>query len=531
MTSTPTSTTTGRASRSETRWGSRRAWASRSGALAFVALGLAYASLAQGIGWNQLAHYSLVRALGDGTPVVDAYRAETGDVAWIDGHYYASKAPGLALATLPLYVALDSTGLASLLAAAPGAADDTVGMLWSLGLLGCVLPAIAIAVLVRRLGDEVEPGFGLPAAIAAGAGTLLLPFATLFFAHVLAAALAFAAFAALWLRRSAVLAGVFAGLAVVADYPLALAGVILAAYAVMRSRRAGAAFAAGLSVGLLPLLLYQWWAFGSLIRSPYGSQVLVGGTTGHDVAGLHASGLSLPRPAVAVELLFAQVGLLRLSPVLALAVIGVVLMYRKGLRAEAVTIGSIAVLYLAYVSGYFVPFGGFVPGPRFLVPILPFLGVALAPAFKRLPLTSMALAALSIVLLTVVTATGPLLAFDGRWWQRLEDGWFAGRSWYMVVPFAVLVGAALSFAVRAMPRVPASDSLTAVAALAAWFGVSAVAPDGFGWSAADALLVAASAAVAIVAVTVLAREVRLDLRWRSARLSSTRSPRPRSSPI
>lgn len=31
--------------------------------LALVCLGLAYASLAQGIGWNQLAHYSLVRAL------------------------------------------------------------------------------------------------------------------------------------------------------------------------------------------------------------------------------------------------------------------------------------------------------------------------------------------------------------------------------------------------------------------------------------------------------------------------------------
>ena len=48
------------------------------GFLALVCLGLAYVSLAQGIGWNQLAHYSLVRALADRTPVVDPYRHEGG---------------------------------------------------------------------------------------------------------------------------------------------------------------------------------------------------------------------------------------------------------------------------------------------------------------------------------------------------------------------------------------------------------------------------------------------------------------------
>jgi hypothetical protein len=206
-------------------------------------------------------------------------------------------------------------------------------------------------------------------------------------------------------------------------------------------------------------------------------------------------------------------------------------MYRRGFRAEALTIGSLTAVYITYVAGYFVPFGGFVPGPRFLIPILPFLGVALAPAFKRLPLTSLALGAISVVLLTVITATGPLLAFDGRWWDRLASGWFAGHSWYLVLPFALLVAFGLGLALTATPAVRMRDASVAAAAVAAWVALWVVAPEQLGWSAADALRVATGMAVAVLVATVVARDVRLAGRWRSGRLSPTRSPRPRSSPI
>jgi hypothetical protein len=201
-----------------------------SAVVAIIALALAYASLSQGAGWNQNAHYALVRALTDGTAIVDPYRDQTADVSWFKGHYYAAKAPGLAFATLPLYFVLDTLGIKEAVAkTAPGSTDRTVGMHWVLGLVGSVLPATAIALLVRRLAEQLEPGVGLLAAVSAGLGTLLLPFATLFFAHVLAAALAFGAFAMLWTRRAPALAGLLAGLAVTVDYPLALAAVILGA--------------------------------------------------------------------------------------------------------------------------------------------------------------------------------------------------------------------------------------------------------------------------------------------------------------
>jgi hypothetical protein len=510
--------------------------------LALVCLGLAYASLAQGIGWNQLAHYSLVRALADGTPVIDKYRDETGDISWRDGHYYAAKAPGLAFATLPAFVVLDVTGLKSAMAKAPGAADEAVGMLWALGLIGCVLPALAIALLVRRLGDLVEPGLGALAAVAAGTGTLLLPFATLFFSHVLAAALAFAAFALLWLRGQSLPAaggrcpqglspwvlgaGVLAGLAVVADYPLALAALLIGLYALTRGWRYGAVYAGGAALGLVPLLAYNLWAFGSVTHLSYEDAVLVGGTTGHDVLGANSSGffgIGVPSFRVAVELLFAPVGLLRLTPVVAAAAGGVVVLYRRGFRAEALLIGGLALSYLVYNSGYFQPFGGFVPGPRFLVPILPFLGVALVSALRAFPLTTLLLAGVSTALMTAVTITGPLLAFDGRWHVRLFDGWFGGRQWYVIAPFVVLVALAGFFGVRAArPHVSVREAPAAFAALAAWMLLWVVSPDRLeGWTTSDATLVAALAAIGATAVALTAHWYSRP-RWTSRATPSTR---------
>ena len=63
-------------------------------------------------------------------------------------------------------------------------------------------------------------------------------------------------------------------------------------------------------------------------------------------------GITVPSFHVASALLFSTIGLLRLAPVLALALVGLVDLYRRGSRAEAVLIASLFVAYLIFNSGF-----------------------------------------------------------------------------------------------------------------------------------------------------------------------------------
>src|SRR5919202_7010118 len=152
----------------------------RAGLLAILAVTLSYASVSQGSGVNQLAHFSLVRALTHGTAVVDPYHWQTKDLSWYHGHYYSTKAPGLAFLSVGPYYVLDRSGALKLLSRATGATKTAVA-LWILGVIGAVIPTGVLLLLLRRVEDVLEPGFGTIAAVTAGVATLLFPFATLFF--------------------------------------------------------------------------------------------------------------------------------------------------------------------------------------------------------------------------------------------------------------------------------------------------------------------------------------------------------------
>src|SRR3954451_24142325 len=66
------------------------------------------AFVVQSPGWAQTSYMALTRALSGGTAEIDRWHWETKDVAWTNGHYYSVKPPGLAIATLPLFAALDN---------------------------------------------------------------------------------------------------------------------------------------------------------------------------------------------------------------------------------------------------------------------------------------------------------------------------------------------------------------------------------------------------------------------------------------
>jgi hypothetical protein len=133
--------------------------------------------------------------------------------------------------------------------------------------------------------------------------------------------------------------------------------------------------------------------------------------------------------------------------------------------------------------------GGWVPGPRYLIPLLPFLCFALAPALRRAPATIAGMALVSAGAMVVATSAEPLLQNDDtrHWLSRIVHGNFTatvvslggvGHGWLAIVPFyaAVLVAAAAAIAATRLP-VGRRDLVTAGAAVVAWILVEHAAPE------------------------------------------------------
>ena len=409
--------------------------------------------------------------------------------------------------SLPAYGALtafDAPALARTMKA-QRSADE---MVWGIGLWGAVLPAIVMLLLVRWAADRLEPGYGTAAAMTLGLGTLLLPLGTLLFSHVLAACLGFAAFVLLFRERDGppqlwpvAAAGALIGFAMTTEYALLFSGIVLGVYALLRGPRVRRAlvFVGGGAVGIAPLAIYNQAVYGSITHVAYSDLA-------HHQSGFF--GIRLPSATVAIALLGDSRGLLTLQEAADLgcrAIAGIVVLYRRGRRAEALVIAGIGVLYLLYNSGYFLPFGGGSPGPRYLTPVLPFLAVALAVAFRRFPGPALALAVASATAYVAITLTHPLIGYEsetGIWTRLLSKGFFqptivsalgSSRGWIVVVPFLLLAGAAVVLAATVTPlRLGRRDLLWGAVAVGAWALYAALGPSVLGLDHAAELRIVAA---------------------------------------
>jgi hypothetical protein len=464
---------------------------------AILLVGVAYATMIQSFSWNQTSHYDLIRSLNNDGTTIDAYASNTGDKVEYKGHTYSARAPGLALFALPFYDALNLVGAESWTdshVAPPDHAGDE--MIYLIGLWANVLPGLLLLLLVWSVAERFQPGYGAATAVTLGLGTMVLPLSTLLFSHVFTAFLGFGAFALMLRERDGPpspmllgLAGLAMGYAVASEYPLFFVSLVLGLYLLSRRdsftpllvvRRAGAYIAGGI-VGIVPLLLYNHYAFHSWTHLAYS-----------DVPRQQKGffGIGAPSLKVLSTLLLDSRGLLTLSPVLLMGALGTMLLYRRGKRAEALTIGGICLCYVGYNSGYYLPFGGGFMGPRFLTTMLPFLAVPLGIAFKRYPGATIALAAVSITTTVIATITHPLVGYENEtvvWVRDLSKGLFQptiasayglGRGWGGIWPFFLAGGGAVGVAAWATPRLrlTAGQLGEGVLALLAWGLFAALAP-------------------------------------------------------
>ncbi|MCU0292332.1 MAG: hypothetical protein MUF10_10160 [Thermoanaerobaculaceae bacterium] len=297
------------------------------------------------------------------------------DVAAFGGRRYPNKAPGL----LPLL--LPGAAIAHL--ATPCGSEAELRATLVLGrLLACSLPLwITLALLRRRQEQHTELlAWGWALASPAWAASLLL------FSHALTACLLLAGFTLLHgaarATRGDVLAGALLGWAVTCEYPLAVPAAVLVLAAAGPGRwRRWLAVAVG---GLLPaaaLATYNAACFGS----PWSLSSAHEAHPGYaSLLGSGAFGIGVPGFDGLYGLVLSPArGLLVWFPLLLLVVAALPWARRRLDRAEMVA-GLAGLFLLLLMAGYRNWHGGWFPGPRYLLAVLPLLVVAVAPGLRVL---------------------------------------------------------------------------------------------------------------------------------------------------
>ena len=343
---------------------------------------------------NTSSRYFLLSAIVDyGTLSIDAYQANTIDKSEWNGHYYSNKAPGASFLGVPVYWFLRNfTPLKSF--------DPLIRLnMYIVRIVTTTLLFALLGVVMYRLAQfcGAAPRQAFLMVIAYGFGSIALLHATMFSGHQIAAILGFFSFALL-VRFSSndraagtknwcygFLAGLLAGFAVITDYTAIVISICLAIYAITsRSNvRLKTGFVLGACVCVIILAAYNMVCFGHPLSFSYEHLILDEWRKGFS-QGIF--GFGVPQKGALIGLLFSPSrGIFFIMPVLLLSFWGIVrIISREHRKREAVFIVTAAVGSLLFVSGYFAWHGSTTFGPRFLVPMLPFLAFPIA--FLRWPL-------------------------------------------------------------------------------------------------------------------------------------------------
>ncbi len=386
----------------------------------------------------------------------DACLANETDYSSYGGHLYAAKAPGLSLAELPTVVLLHPLR----------SAGELDVRLWAARVLTVGLALLACAFLVGRVSEGLAPGYGSITLVVFALGTIVGSLAQVSFEQMPAALAVFGAFLLAWKGRP-LLAGLAGGAAILVEYECGLLVGVIAVYVAARGVGNLARYLVGALPGCLLLAAYDWAAFGAPWHLSYRYQ---GGVYhAEQVAGFF--GIGFPNASRTFVVFSGNGGLLFVSPVLALGVYGLYRLRHRFPREMLVSAAAI-VLMLVVDAGFFEPYGGISPGPRYVAPAIAFVALGLAAAFAWRPRLTLVLAGLSIATSTAISlvwSTGTAIMRNTVWGEVLRIPASLGRSlyvqalspnifselgpgrWFGALVVAIAAVSATALAIRAMP--------------------------------------------------------------------------------
>ena len=332
---------------------------------------------------NELSRLLLTSAIvDDRTLTIDqaiARYGETQDRASFQGHFYSDKAIGASLLAIPPFTLMRAVEFAT------GATFTTQTAIFWLRVFTVTIPSLLFLHFLCKLWLLLKPESRyVPHFVFLHLfGTIAFTYSNQFISHnLLGIALFCSAFYLNECRstrnplpKHILLAGLFAGLALLLEFPAAVPVAVLCivAFYVLRKPTTVAYFVIPVLLCAILILGYNYLIFGTPWDVTYRHMTHSFHTTKH-AEGI--VGMGLPKLEALHGLLFSRHhGLFFISPFLLLAIPGFYQMTKNHTFLANVFILLVLAIILTY-SGFSYWIAGWNFGPRYITPVIPFLSTA-----------------------------------------------------------------------------------------------------------------------------------------------------------
>jgi hypothetical protein len=371
-----------------------------------------YALSPRYITMNPDSRFSLTRAIvHNGTFAADGFLDPATNLDWssYEGHYFTNKAPGVSFLAVPFYfVALKIEQTAEIDLSTWSYRNLRWVDVIVTGFSSVLLSYLLLQFLLTATANEKSAGLSVWLAVAAYAlGTIVYPFSTMFWGHQTAAFLVFVAFLFLYRNRYLALSGFFFGFAVLTEYSTAILapGFVYLLFQGRGFNKDSFKRALYFCLGGLPVfalfLYYHWVCFGGpMTLAPRYQNPALGVEMSTRLFGV----LALPSLEILYQLMFGTSrGLFYISPYFVSFLCGLLHFVAPKTATALVLfclwcIGSMFLFNASYNGWH----GGASSGPRYLIPMLPFLAVGLA--WVRVNVAYLLLFGLSLLNIALIVA-------------------------------------------------------------------------------------------------------------------------------